>query len=93
MAGPTLRNFQLLEEEQPILSFSCIDIIRGLLDGEGKDVRLVGRDTEAALRAFLYVLLQLGEQRRSYPHLNTLIREQFYKPNIFRHQGRPPASD
>jgi hypothetical protein len=45
----------------------------------------VGRDNQAGLKAFLYVLLSLGaEQRRSYPHLNTLIREQFYKPNIFR---------
>jgi hypothetical protein len=33
MTGPTLRNFQMLDEEQPILSFSCIDIIRALLDG------------------------------------------------------------
>jgi hypothetical protein len=93
VAGPSLRQLQLLQEDQPILSFSCAEILRELLD-EGKDVRLVGRDPQAALRAFLYVLLLLGaEQRRNYPHLNTLIREQFYKPDIFRHETRASSDE
>ena len=34
------------------------------------------------------------EEKRFYPHLNTLIREQFYKPNIFLNEGqREKSSD
>lgn len=77
----------MLREEQPITSFSCIELIKQVLNGEGKDVKMVGNDEEAMFRAFVYVLLLIGvEERRNYPHLNTLIREQFYKPNIFRQQ-------
>jgi hypothetical protein len=58
--------------------------MRSLLQQEGREVRFVGREDDAAYKAFFYVLLLMGgEERRSYPHLNTLIREQFYKPNIF----------
>jgi hypothetical protein len=28
------------------------------------------------------------EEKRNYPHLNTLIKEQFYKPNIFKEEIR-----
>lgn len=77
----------MLQEEQPITGFTSIDLIKEVLNGEGKDVKMVGNDEEAMLKAFFYVLLLIGvEERRNYPHLNTLIREQFYKPNIFHQE-------
>ncbi len=58
-------------------------------------MRLVGNDEESQYRAFFYILLLIGmEEKRFYPHLNTLIREQFYKPNIFLNEGqREKSSD
>lgn len=52
-------------------------------------MKLVGNDEESQYRTFFYILLLIGmEEKRFYPHLNTLIREQFYKPNIFLNEER-----
>ena len=60
------------------------DLIQSLLDQEGRDLKFIGNDKYSQFNAFFYVLLLIGvEERKNFPHLNTLIREQFYKPNIF----------
>jgi hypothetical protein len=84
-----LKNFLLLQEEQPITGFFSADEVKNILYSEGKEVKLVGGDEESQYRAFFYILLLIGmEEKRFYPHLNTLIREQFYKPNIFLNDDR-----
>ena len=49
--------------------------MKNILYSEGKDVKLVGNDEDSQYRAFFYILLLIGmEEKRFYPHLNTLIR-------------------
>ena len=74
LEGPSLCHFQL-QEEMPIVHFSCKTIIKSILDEEGRDLKLIGNDRYSEYHAFFYTLLLLGvEERRNYPHLNTLIR-------------------
>lgn len=58
--------------------------MKTMVDQDSRDIKLIGNQKYAEYQAFFYVLLLLGvEERKNYPHLNTFIREQFYKPNIF----------
>jgi hypothetical protein len=60
-------------------------MMKSVLDQDSRDLKLIGNERYSEYLAFFYVLLLVGaEERRNYPHLNTLIREQFYKPNIFQ---------
>ena len=75
MEGPSLNSFPTLGPSDQITSFSAADIVNSLPEQDGKEVLLIGSTEEAYLRAFSYVLLLVGlEERRNYPHLNTLIR-------------------
>jgi hypothetical protein len=73
--GPSLKDFQIVREETPILTFASEDIIKSLVEQDGKDIKYIGKDAYASFRSFFYVLLLIGvEEKRYYPHLNTLIR-------------------
>jgi hypothetical protein len=75
MEGPSLKDFQMLQEESPILTFSTQDLIKSLVDQDGRDIKYIGQDTYASYRSFFYILLLIGvEEKKYYPHLNTLIR-------------------
>ena len=91
-----MKDFKILREETPILTFDTGDIIKYLVEQDGRDIKYIGKDPYASYRSFFYVLLLIGvEEKRYYPHLNTLIREQFYKPNIFKitDEGRANLGD
>lgn len=60
MEGPSLKDFQILQEEAPIVTFASQDIIKSLLDQDGRDIKYIGKDTYASYRAFFYVLLLIG---------------------------------
>lgn len=61
-----------------------LEILRKLTPNIHQEIRLVGTGDMAEKKSFCYVLLEIGmKQNKYYPHLNTLIKEQFYRPEMF----------
>ena len=60
MEGPSLKDFQILQEESPIVTFALQDIIKSMLDQDGRDIKYIGKDAYASYRSFFYVLLLIG---------------------------------
>lgn len=58
--------------------------MRKILDLKNKDVHYLGEGFGSLTNAFSLAILFIGKnQSKYYPHLNSLVKEQFYRPDIF----------
>lgn len=65
-------------------SLKCMDYIGSIEGLLHKEVKFAGFGRQALLNCFAYILLAIGcKQIKYYPHLITLIKEQFFKPGVF----------
>ena len=64
---------------------SGFDYFRKLSTNLKYDFRLIGEGEKEGDKAFCYVLMEMGiKENKYYPHLNTLIKEQFFIPDMFQ---------
>ena len=66
---------------------SSTHYMRSLPEQHGKEVRYIGNSENSAFRAYYFLLLHIElEERKAYPHLRNIIREQLNKDYILRKQ-------
>lgn len=72
------------ETDPSILTLTCAPFISQMEGLSNKEVRLGGSGQGALLGSLSFILMALGcKQVKFYPHLITLIREQFFRPGLF----------
>lgn len=65
-------------------SLSCGEFIAKIEGIPSKEIKFAGSGREALLNSLSFILLVLAcKQAKYYPHLLTLIKEQFFKPGVF----------
>jgi hypothetical protein len=72
------------ESRSIISSLTCVDFIAKIDTLFNKEIKFTGQGREALLNAFSFILLAIGcKQNKYYPHLISIIKEQFFKPGVF----------
>lgn len=68
------------------MELSCSKFISEIENLAGKEIRFMGSGHSSFLTSMSFILMALGcKQVKFYPHLITLIKEQFFRPGMFQH--------
>lgn len=75
------RLINISETISPIVDCIGLEILKKCSQNSQYEVRFVGKGEEGIYKAFCLTLFQIEmKENKFYPHLNTLIKEQFYRP-------------